>query len=343
MGNQRLSMQIMVDSTVTQIDPSFKMYITSVHPTPDFGADLSLLANFINFSVTLEAFEAQILGLLFAELETEQDAKHRIYRRQALVWIRRLKGIEDEILEELTAGKPQDSLILDDFLIDKLLESRNVTKQTGKTLLEIQNSMKLLMETSKLYRPVSARAAKFFFVANDLVKLNNMYQFTHEWFIGFFGDLVRKTIIDDDTERKKKEAIRKLRHEFTWLFYTQVCQALFDCDKLLFSFLLAYKELEVEFRIDQRQVEFFIKGGLQQEDEIFDAKESFERAMAGDAGVQARLERGEQVANRRKIACPWVDATQWKAIDKLSRIPPFDQPNLRNKEACLADHIEKHS
>ena len=47
-----------------------------------------------------------------------------------------------------------------------------MTKQTGKTLLEIQNSMKLLMETSKLYRPVSARAAKFFFVANDLVKLN---------------------------------------------------------------------------------------------------------------------------------------------------------------------------
>ena len=175
MGNQRLNMQIMMDSTVTQIDPSFRMYITSVHPTPDFGADLSLLANFINFSVTLEAFEAQILALLFAELETEQDAKHRIYRRQALVWIRRLKGIEDEILEELTEDKPQDSLILDDFLIEKLLESRNVTKQTGKTLLEIQNSMKLLMETSKLYRPVSARAAKFFFVANDLVKLNNMY------------------------------------------------------------------------------------------------------------------------------------------------------------------------
>lgn len=155
--------------------------------------------------------------------------------------------------------------------------------------------------------------------------------------------MVRKTIIDDDTERKKKEAIRKLRHEFTWLFYTRVCQALFDCDKLLFSFLLAYKELEVEFRIDQRQVEFFIKGGLQQEDEIFDAKESFERAMAGDEGVQERLKRGEQIANRRKKACPWIDAAQWKAIDKLSRIPPFDQPNLRNKEACLADHIEKHS
>ena len=94
-------MQIMMDATVTTIDPAFKMYITSVHKNPDFGADLSLLANFINFSVTIEAFEAQILALILTELETEQDAKQKIYRRQALVWIKRLKTIEDEILEEL--------------------------------------------------------------------------------------------------------------------------------------------------------------------------------------------------------------------------------------------------
>ena len=77
----------MMNGTVTQIDPGFKMYITSVHKNPDFGADISLLSNFINFSVTIEAFEAQILALLLSELETEQDAKQRIYRRQALVWI----------------------------------------------------------------------------------------------------------------------------------------------------------------------------------------------------------------------------------------------------------------
>ena len=51
------------------------MYITSVHPNPDFGADLSLLSNFINFSVTIDAFEAQIMALLLSELETEPDAK----------------------------------------------------------------------------------------------------------------------------------------------------------------------------------------------------------------------------------------------------------------------------
>ena len=44
---------------------------------------------------------------------------------------------------------------------------------------------------------------------------------------------------------------------------------MFERDKMLFSFLLAYKELECEVKIDMRQVEFFIKGPLAQEDEIF--------------------------------------------------------------------------
>ena len=35
------------------------------------------------------------------------------------------------------------------------MESRIVTKQTGKTLLEINNAMNLLMHTSKMYKGVT--------------------------------------------------------------------------------------------------------------------------------------------------------------------------------------------
>ena len=43
-----------------------------------------------------------------------------------------------------------------------------------------------------------------------------------------------------------------MQARFVQIFYAQVCQSLFDADKLLFSFLLAYKELEVEFNINKR-------------------------------------------------------------------------------------------
>ena len=77
-------MSITIDKSITTIDPNFKMYITSVSKNPDFGSELSLLTNFINFSVTIEAFEAQILALILSELESELDKKQSIYRREAL-------------------------------------------------------------------------------------------------------------------------------------------------------------------------------------------------------------------------------------------------------------------
>ena len=123
---------ITLDGTVTGIDPAFKMYITSVLKSPDFGAEISLLANFINFSVTIEAFEAQILSILMVELEPDSEEKQRVYRRQALQWLADLKAIEDNILTELSKPQYDDDLISRDVLIEKLLESKTVSKKIGK-------------------------------------------------------------------------------------------------------------------------------------------------------------------------------------------------------------------
>ena len=57
-GENKVNMTIMMEGQVVTIRETFKMYITSVHKSPDFGSDISLIANFINFSVTLDAFEA---------------------------------------------------------------------------------------------------------------------------------------------------------------------------------------------------------------------------------------------------------------------------------------------
>ena len=91
-------------------------------------------------------------------------------------------------------SKDQDPKAMIDagILTDKLVQSRIMAKQIGKSLIEIKNAMSLMMTTSKIYKPVSVRAAKFFYLISDLVKLNNMYQFTHEWFFTFFRNLVQK-------------------------------------------------------------------------------------------------------------------------------------------------------
>lgn len=60
----QVARSVYIEKTMLPVDPNFKMYITSIVSNPDFGSELSLMANFINFGVTIEAFEAQILAIL---------------------------------------------------------------------------------------------------------------------------------------------------------------------------------------------------------------------------------------------------------------------------------------
>ena len=73
--------------------------------------------------------------------------------------------------------------------------------------------MTILMNMSKIYKPVSVRAAKFFYLITDLVKLNNMYQFTHEWFFTFFRNMVQNYhfMRNENSSKVKERAINKLQ------------------------------------------------------------------------------------------------------------------------------------
>lgn len=48
-GKQRT---IILDNAVTNVHQDFKIYVTTLSKTPDYGSELSLICNFINFSVT---------------------------------------------------------------------------------------------------------------------------------------------------------------------------------------------------------------------------------------------------------------------------------------------------
>ena len=66
--------------------------------------------------------------------------------------------------------------------------------------------------------------------------------------------------------------MKKLQKRMTSSLFSLVAQTLFEKDVLLFAFLMAYYELDSELKCDMRQVEFFIKGNLAQESDIFKLK-----------------------------------------------------------------------
>ena len=51
---------------MVEIDSNFKLFITSEVRNPQFGPEISVMTNFVNFYVTLEGLEAQMLSIVIS-------------------------------------------------------------------------------------------------------------------------------------------------------------------------------------------------------------------------------------------------------------------------------------
>ena len=70
-------------------------------------------------------------------------------------------------------------------------------------------------------------------------------------------------------------------------------------------------------------MEFFIKGPLAQESEIFNPINLVESTLEEEGLMMAKTQATFRT-KRRKDKVPFISSTQWKALEKLSQIPPFD-------------------
>lgn len=105
-----------------QIDQNFKLAITSEMRNPHFSPDLNVLAKFVNFYVTLEGLEEQMLSIVISNQKAELEEETIKMRKLALKNIKELKEIENEILNNL--DKDIDRILADEDLIISLNNSR---------------------------------------------------------------------------------------------------------------------------------------------------------------------------------------------------------------------------
>ena len=66
---------------------------------------------------------------------------------------------------------------------------------------------------------------------------------------------------------------------------------------------MAYYELDSELKCDMRQVEFFIKGNLAAEEEIFDKTHI---GRNNSSNIMQEEKEARETYERRKIVAPWI-------------------------------------
>ena len=280
------SLCIKLGDSVVEYNKEFKLYITTKLRNPHYTPELCTKVSLINFMITLDGLEDQLLGVVVAKERPDLAEEKNQLILQGAQNKKSLKEIEDKILKVLSSSEGN---ILEDEEAVKVLSASKVLSDEISEKQKIADETEVKIDAARAgYRPVAKHSSILFFCVADMANIGDMYQYSLQW----YTELFLRGIDDADRSPKLETRLLNITRHFTYFLYQMVCRSLFEQDKLLFAFLIATKVL---LAVDWDDVEAQ-KAAAEAEYQkaLAEAAEREARRKAeAEAEAQAREEAGE--------------------------------------------------
>lgn len=253
-GRPSSSKRISVDMT------NFCLYLTTKHAHPTFFPDVYVGVCVINFAVTNDGLEDQLLGdVVQRECAQLEDRKNRLFsdisRDQRLLVELELKILS--LLSEATEN------LLDDVELIRALESSKATSTiVTRRLQESETTTKEVLDARNQYRSIAATGAVLYFVITDLSALDPMYQYSLEYFRKLFISSFAKNMSSDDEDLSSR--LDKLRQQLVTAVHRNISRGLFHQHQLLFAFLTTQRLLLRSGDIEPKDINLLERSTLLQ-------------------------------------------------------------------------------
>jgi len=286
----RNAMIIRIGGEEIDYDPKFQLYLQSKLPNPHYRPEIAAQCTIINFIVTPEGLEDQILAMVVNVEKPElEQQKQELVRRQNDFKVT-LSQLEDDLLSQLSAADP--STILDNMPLIEGLE------QTKKTSAEITEQVKIALATEEkinlsreLYRVVASEGSMIFFLIIQLCVIEHMYQYSLDSFVPFLFKAIDKAEPSEDMNERCTNLIRTMR----MVIFRWVNRGLFERHKLIFCSMLTFKLFSLKMLPEEFNFTFF----------------NF--LMRGPTRQDIENPMGE-----------WLPNTAWFAVQKLIELEGFE-------------------
>lgn len=164
-----------------------------------------------------------------------------------------LKTLEDDLLHRLsTAG---ENVLEDPTLVINLEKTKKTAAEIEVKVIEAKVTSVKIDEARELYRPAAERASILYFILNDLVKVNMIYQFSLKAFTVVFN----KAILNTPKGETLTIRLANLLESITYATYIYTSRALFERDKLIFIAHMTIQILLQAQAIDSIELDFLLR------------------------------------------------------------------------------------
>ncbi|EAR85626.2 dynein heavy chain (macronuclear) [Tetrahymena thermophila SB210] len=268
----------------------FRFYITTKLRNPHYLPEISTKVTLINFMITYEGLNDQLLGILVKKERPDlEEEKERLIIEGAQNKAQ-LFEIEEKILQVLSSDK---NILTDEEAIKVLTASKEKSNEINEKQANAEITEKSIDAARQEYQEVSQEASHLFFAISDLVSIDPMYQYSLVYYIDLFSQSILKS------EKSANVAVRldNLKTYFLYSLYSNICRSLFEKDKLLLSFVLCERLLEFKGQILNDHFRFLLTGGLAVSEKLPDLP----------------------------IDCQWLSNKSWGEINRLSALPNFEE------------------
>ncbi|XP_032239531.2 dynein axonemal heavy chain 6 isoform X3 [Nematostella vectensis] len=182
---------IRMGETDIEYNENFRLYLTTPLANPHFLPDVCIKSTIINFTVTLEGLQDQLLS----RTVMQENPKLEEDRRETLVNLvndrSKVRELEDRSLSLLNSSR--GNILDDEDLITTLDESEKMAHVIQQRVDLAEHTEESINASREKYLPVAARGAILYFVLTDLSSLDVMYQFSLPWFTNLFANCVESS------------------------------------------------------------------------------------------------------------------------------------------------------